>query len=179
MATDRDLVGLPSEGDLVKPDKPKEEAPPERTTRKRAAPSRSTKAAQLDAIRPALTSGFVLLGAGLSPALPLTGKAVVYQAEELTTSLIQWGKTSPRIAKILLTAGKTGGAFGFMTAAAPIGIAVLVELRQIGPDAAMRLLPEDLHQFIPPPVEHEWPGGEGNITPPPTDGQHGTNIPTI
>jgi hypothetical protein len=150
-----DLVG-DSSANLVD-DKPK---PTEKTTAKRA-PSRSTKAAQLDAIKPSLTAGWVMIGGGISAALPLTGKATIYQAEELTNSLVTWGKSSPRIAKILLTAGKTGGAFGFLAAAAPVVVAIMVELRTIPPEMAKNLLPEELHQFIPAPAADQWPEKEG------------------
>lgn len=150
-----DLVSSAS-SDLVDPDKPAKETT--KTTSKRPATSRS-KAAQLDGIKPTMVSGWVMVGGAVSMVVPLTGKAMIYQAEELTDSLIAWGKTSPRIAKILLTGGKTTGAFAFLTASAPVGIALLVELGRMSPDLGKRLLPEELHEFIPNP-KTEWPEGE-------------------
>jgi hypothetical protein len=156
--SERDLVGN-SSGDLVNPDKPIVDT--KKTTAKRA-PSRGTNAAKLDAIKPSLTSGWVMIGGGIALAFPLTGKTMIYQAEELTDSLVTWGKTSPRIAKILLTSGKAGGAFGFFGSVAPVAVALMVELRTISPDLAKNILPEELHQFIPIPREQEWPAGEGS-----------------
>lgn len=168
VVSERDLVGG-SPPDLVTdvPETPKDA--PKKSTAKRA-PSRGSKAAQLDAIRPALTSGFVMVGGGMSIALPLTGKTLIYQAEDLTDSLIAWGKTSPRIAKILLTAGSTGGAFGFLAAAAPLAIAAMAEMGTLSPDKARNFLPEELHEFIPVPRERTWEQDVG-VTPNGGEGQ--------
>ena len=154
---DRQLVSVESDGDLVNPDK--KPAPEKETAKPRArTTSRTSKAAQLDGIKPTMISGWVMVGGGIGMAFPLTGKAIVYQAEEMTDSLVAWGKTSPRIAKILLSAGKTTGAFAFAASVAPVGIALMVELRRINPTLAKTLLPEELHQFIPKPIAETWEG---------------------
>jgi len=106
-----------------------------------------------------MMTGWVMVGGSVSMVLPLAGKAMIYQAEELTDSLIAWGKTSPKIAKILLSGGKATGAFAFMASAAPVGIALMVDLKRMSPALGKQLLPEELHQFIPNP-DTEWPEGE-------------------
>jgi hypothetical protein len=134
-------------GDLVKRSEgePKEDKP-KRTTTKRSAPPR--KHAELDAIRQPLVGTWTMLGGSLQFITPLTGRAMIYQAEDATDALIEWAKTSPRVARALLATSKAGGAFGFVSAMAPVGIAAMVELGIINPDVARAILPEELAAMV-------------------------------
>jgi len=124
--------------------KPQEKAEPIKTTAKRAPSSRTKKAQELEGIRDTLTGGWVLIGGGLSFALPATGAAFIYQAEDLTTNLITWAKSSPRVYRSLMAASRATGAFGFAAAMGPVLIAAGAEMGLLPKETVIALLPKEV-----------------------------------
>lgn len=127
-------------------------------------PRTPKRVADLEGIRDHLRGSIGLVGGSMMVALPITGRATVHQAPEITDALIEWGKTSPRVAKTLLSASKVGGAFGFATAMAPVVIAALTEIGVMSPDTARVFLPQEVAEFLPkvetPEVPEEDPIAE-------------------
>lgn len=152
--TTRDIPDIPTD-ELVSREKG-EETPKVEPAPKRVSSKRPTKReSDLAAIREQLLGTFTLMGGGIAFALPVTGRAMILQSEEVTDSLIAWGKTSPKVAKALLAASKTSGAFGVLTATAPILLAALTEVGVVKRDIAAAILPKELIELLPKPISEE------------------------
>lgn len=170
MATERepiipegDLVGPPSEPEAEKKTTTKRE-PAKRTTRRRG---RGTVTAAMKADLESLRDAFIVeqipIGLAMSRVLPITGKAYIAQSEELADALIEWGKTSPRIARILLKTGKVSGPMGVVVALSPVAAAAFYEMGYITAEKARTKVPEEIVQFIDAAEikrAEEWPEGE-------------------
>lgn len=88
----------------------------------------------LEEIRTGVEDLFVTLGSGLSPFVPVTGTVMVSRAPVIAERMVRLSEQDPRVMKAMLRFIKYNAYLGVGEMAVVLGVAVAVDLHQLGPE---------------------------------------------
>lgn len=111
-----------------------------KTTGTTSTPRGKSLSKQLEGIREEFSDNIRLVGALITPALPVTGRVILTDADLVADSVVKLARNNPKVLLALQRASQVGPGVVFARSLVTIGIAVAVDTKRLEPDSQLAFM---------------------------------------